>query len=102
MIPLRSRVAAAVLFAFGSFPVLPAAAQDGGYLVGPGDVLNLRACCDDGQPLPHWVRFDVRQRAFTGTAPHTVEVSDLRIVVIASDVDGLEARSTFFVRRVIS
>ena len=68
----------------------------------PGDVLNLRACCDDGQPLPRWVRFDVRQRAFIGTAPHTVEVSDLRIVVIASDVDGLEARSTFLVRRVIS
>ena len=68
----------------------------------PGDVLNLRACCDDGQPLPRWVRFDVRQRAFIGTAPHAVEVSDLRIVVIASDVDGLEARSTFLVRRVIS
>jgi AAA family ATP:ADP antiporter len=68
----------------------------------PGDVLNLRACCDDGQPLPRWVRFDVRQRAFIGTAPHTVELSDLRIVVIASDVDGLEARSTFLVRRVIS
>jgi len=68
----------------------------------PGDVLNLRACCDDGQPLPRWVRFDVRQRAFIGTAPHTVELSALRIVVIASDVDGLEARSTFLVRRVIS
>jgi AAA family ATP:ADP antiporter len=68
----------------------------------PGDVLNLRACCDDGQPLPHWVRFDVRQRAFIGTAPHAVEVSVLRIVVIASDVDGLEARSAFCFRRVIS
>ncbi len=68
----------------------------------PGDVLNLRACCDDGQPLPHWVRFDVRQRAFIGTAPHTVEVSALRIVVIASDVDGLEARSAFCFRRLTS
>ena len=68
----------------------------------PGDVLNLRACCDDGQPLPRWVRFDVRQRAFIGTAPHTVEVSALRIVVIASDVDGLEARSAFCFRRVTS
>jgi len=30
----------------------------------PGDVLHLRACCDDGKPLPPWVRFDARQRAF--------------------------------------
>jgi AAA family ATP:ADP antiporter len=67
----------------------------------PGDVLNLRACCEDGQPLPQWVRFDIRRRAFIGTAPHGVEVSELRIVVIASDVDGLEARSAFFARRVV-
>jgi Putative Ig domain len=67
----------------------------------PGDVLNLRACCDDGQPLPRWVRFDARQRAFIGTAPVDLEIEELRIAVIASDVDGLEARTTFVVRRLL-
>ncbi|HEX6573108.1 MAG TPA: Npt1/Npt2 family nucleotide transporter [Steroidobacteraceae bacterium] len=64
----------------------------------PGDVLQLRACCDDGQPLPRWLQFDPRRRAFVGTGPTTVE--ELRITVIASDVDGMEARSVFMVRRV--
>ncbi len=68
----------------------------------PGDVLNLRACCDDGSPLPRWVRFDPRQRAFVGTAPIDVTIEQLRIAVIASDVDGLEARATFIVRRFIA
>ncbi len=67
----------------------------------PGDVLNLRACCDDGSPLPRWVRFDPRQRAFVGMAPVDVTVEQLRIAVIASDVDGLEARATFIFRRFI-
>jgi hypothetical protein len=44
----------------------------------------------------------VRQRAFVGSVPHEVQVSELRVVVIASDVDGLEARSTFVVRSVVS
>ena len=64
----------------------------------PGDVLHLRACCDDGRPLPRWLQFDPRQRAFVGLGPTVVE--ELRVTVIASDVDGLEARSVFFVRRV--
>jgi hypothetical protein len=64
----------------------------------PGDVLYLRACCDDGQPLPRWLQFDPHRRAFVGTGPATVE--ELRITVIASDVDGMEARSVFMVRRV--
>jgi AAA family ATP:ADP antiporter len=67
----------------------------------PGDVLTLRACCEDGAPLPKWMRFDGRQRAFVGSVPHDVRVSELRVVVIASDVDGLEARSTFVVRSVV-
>ena len=64
----------------------------------PGVVLQLRAWCDDGQPLPRWLHFDPRRRAFVGTGPATVE--ELRITVIASDVDGMEARSVFTVRRV--
>lgn len=67
----------------------------------PGDVLTLRACCEDGAPLPRWMRFDVRQRAFVGSVPHEMRVEELRVVVIASDVDGLEARSTFVVRSVV-
>ena len=79
-------------------PVSPTAFRD----ADPGDVLNLRACCDDGRPLPRWVRFDGRQRAFVGTAPADVEIDELRIAVIASDVDGLEARTTFVVRRFVT
>jgi ATP:ADP antiporter, AAA family len=78
-------------------PVSPTAFLD----ADPGDVLNLRACCDDGSPLPRWVRFDPRQRAFVGTAPVDVTIEQLRIAVIASDVDGLEARATFVVRRFV-
>jgi AAA family ATP:ADP antiporter len=78
-------------------PVSPTAFRD----ADPGDVLTLRACCEDGTPLPRWVRFDVRQRVFMGSVPTNVQLSELRIVVIASDVDGLEARSTFVVRSVV-
>ncbi|HEX9207294.1 MAG TPA: Npt1/Npt2 family nucleotide transporter [Steroidobacteraceae bacterium] len=66
----------------------------------PGDVLHLRACCEDGRPLPRWLQFDSRSRAFVGTGPASVE--ELRIAVIASDVDGMEARSFFMIRRVAS
>jgi AAA family ATP:ADP antiporter len=62
----------------------------------PGDVLHLRACCEDGQPLPRWLQFDARRRAFVGVGPATV--AEWRITVIASDVDGMEARSVFIVR----
>jgi AAA family ATP:ADP antiporter len=78
-------------------PVSPATFRD----ADPGDVLNLRACCHDGKPLPRWVRFDERQRAFMGTVPVDLQIDELRITVIASDVDGLEARATFVVRRLV-
>ena len=67
----------------------------------PGDVLHLRACRDDGQPLPRWVQFDERQRAFIGTGPAVMAEEELRIAVIASDVDGMEARSSFMIRRLV-
>jgi len=79
-------------------PVPPAAFRD----ADPGDVLNLRACCENGKPLPRWVRFDERRRAFIGTVPVDVQIDELRIAVIASDVDGLEARATFVVRRFVT
>ena len=66
----------------------------------PGDVLVLHARREDGHRLPHWMRFNVRLQAFVGKAPLDVEIEELRIVVIASNLDGLEARSTFVARRV--
>jgi AAA family ATP:ADP antiporter len=77
-------------------PVSPTAFRD----ADPGDVLTLRACCDDGAPLPRWLRFDDRQQAFMGSVPAHIEITELRVVVIASDVDGFEARSAFYLRRV--
>jgi AAA family ATP:ADP antiporter len=65
----------------------------------PGDVLRLRACCHDGQRLPKWLRFDARRRTFSGVLPSAFD-AELHIAVIASDVDGMEARSLFVVRRV--
>jgi AAA family ATP:ADP antiporter len=65
----------------------------------PGDVLRLRACRVGGGPLPRWLQFDLRRRAFVGTGPATAE--EVRIEVVASDVDGMEARSYFAIRRVV-
>ncbi|MDH4260892.1 MAG: hypothetical protein OEW16_11410, partial [Gammaproteobacteria bacterium] len=65
----------------------------------PGDVLVLHARCEDGRRLPHWMRFNVRLQAFMGKVPLNVEIAELRITVIASNLDGLEARSTFVARR---
>jgi AAA family ATP:ADP antiporter len=63
----------------------------------PGDVLHLKARLADGRPLPQWLRFDARQRAFLGTGPTEV-LEELTVTVIASDVDGMEANSCFVVR----
>jgi AAA family ATP:ADP antiporter len=64
----------------------------------PGDVLVLQAHREDGHRLPHWIRFNVRLQAFTGKAPLHVESAEMRITVIATNLDGLEARSTFVAR----
>ncbi|MDP9198807.1 MAG: hypothetical protein M3O07_06285 [Pseudomonadota bacterium] len=76
-------------------PISPTAFYD----AEPGDVLKLRACCDDGNRLPHWMHFNEGLQAFVGKAPVHVEIIELRITVIAANLDGLEARSTFMVRR---
>ncbi len=77
-------------------PVAPSAFYD----AEPGDVLVMKARREDGHRLPHWIRFNVRLQAFTGKAPKNVDVDEFRIIVIASNLDGLEARSTFTARRV--
>jgi AAA family ATP:ADP antiporter len=60
----------------------------------PGDVLRLSARLADGRPLPKWMRFDTYQRVFSGVAP--IEISEeITVMVIASDVDGMEAFSCF-------
>jgi hypothetical protein len=66
----------------------------------PGDVLVYRARCEDGGPLPRWLKFDAWRQAFVGTLPVHVELVELRVIVVASDLDGHSARSTFAVRRV--
>jgi AAA family ATP:ADP antiporter len=63
----------------------------------PGDVLYLSARLEDGRPLPAWLRFDPKSRVFVGSAPAGCH-EELRITVIANDVDGLEATSTFVMR----
>jgi len=78
-------------------PVAPTAFYD----AEPGDVLVLKARREDGHRLPHWMKFNVRLQAFVGKAPVHVQVDEIRIVVIASNLDGLEARSSFTARRVI-
>jgi AAA family ATP:ADP antiporter len=65
----------------------------------PGDVLSLAARREDGRPMPAWLRFDARRRCFIGTAPGDC-AEEFVVMVIASDVDGLEATSSFSVRRV--
>lgn len=65
----------------------------------PGDVLIYKACCEDGRPLPRWLRFDAWRRTFSGTLPPNTELTELRVAVIASDMDGMKARCTFIVRR---
>jgi AAA family ATP:ADP antiporter len=65
----------------------------------PGDVLRLQARRVDGQPLPHWIEFRPRERLFAGVAP-VVVFQEITVVVVASDVDGLEAQSTFVIRAI--
>jgi AAA family ATP:ADP antiporter len=64
----------------------------------PGDVLHLRARLADGRELPGWLKFDPHARRFSGLAPADY-AEEITITVIASDVDGLEASSTFVMRR---
>jgi hypothetical protein len=49
--------------------------------------------------LPHWIHFNAGMQEFHGKPPAHVEITELRIVVIAANLDGLEARSTFTARR---
>jgi len=85
------------LLVFAGRPFHHAVAAEAFTDADPGDVLNLKVERSDGKPMPRWLQFDSRSRAFVGTAPH-IEFEELTVVVVASDVDGLEARSSFYVR----
>ena len=79
-------------------PFLHTVAEDAFRDADPGDVLHLQATLENGRPLPPWLRFDPRSRTFAGVAPTDV-FEELTITVIASDVDGMQARSCFVARR---
>jgi len=67
----------------------------------PGDVLHLAARLADGRPLPAWLRFEARQRRFTGQPPEGM-TGEVTVMVVASDVDGLEATSSFRLRATVT
>jgi ATP:ADP antiporter, AAA family len=64
----------------------------------PGDVIYLSARLADGSRLPAWLRFDPKARRFSGRPPEDCR-EEFVVTVVASDVDGLEATSTFVLRR---
>jgi AAA family ATP:ADP antiporter len=66
----------------------------------PGDVLHLAARLADGRPLPAWLKFDPRTRRFSGQSPATF-AEELTVIVVASDVDGLEVASSFRLRATV-
>lgn len=66
----------------------------------PGDVLYLSASLSDGRPLPGWLRFDSARHCFDARPPHGC-VEEFTVTVVASDVDGLTARSSFVVRSAV-
>jgi AAA family ATP:ADP antiporter len=65
----------------------------------PGDVLHLRAQLADGTPLPKWLDFDMHRRRFSGVFPFDI-AGEITVMVIASDVDGMEVSSRFKIRSV--
>ncbi len=60
----------------------------------PGDVLTLSARLQGGAALPQWLRFDPRQRLFSGLPPESF-AEELLIEVVATDFDGTSAIETF-------
>ncbi len=66
----------------------------------PGDVLYLSARLSDGSPLPGWLRFDERRHRFEGRPPEGCTTA-FTVTVVASDVDGLTASSSFELRAVV-
>jgi len=66
----------------------------------PGDVLRLSARLADGGPLPGWLRFDEKLYRFEGCPPEGC-TAGFTVTVVASDVDGLTASSSFELRALV-
>jgi hypothetical protein len=60
----------------------------------PKAVVRLAAQLADGRPLPAWVSFNGQTGQFTGDAPPGIR-GELRIKIIARDMDGREATALF-------
>ncbi len=58
------------------------------------DALSLTADLADGSSLPDWLVFDADTGVFSGT-PSNDDVGDLSIRVVATDLDGASAETTF-------
>ncbi|GAB3415478.1 hypothetical protein GCM10027318_32030 [Massilia agilis] len=60
----------------------------------PKAIVRLAAQMQDGRPLPTWVQFNGQTGQFTGDAPPGMR-GELRIKIIARDMDGREAVALF-------
>lgn len=60
----------------------------------PKEVVRLAATLQDGRPLPTWVQFNAQTGQFTGEVPNGT-AGELRIKVIARDMQGREATALF-------
>ena len=81
-------------------PFEHAVAEDAFVDADPGDVLYLSARLSDGSPLPGWLRFDEKRHRFEGCPPEGC-TTVFTVTVVASDVDGLTASSSFELRAVV-
>jgi len=63
----------------------------------PGDVIELSVRREDGGRLPSWLLFDRRRWELSGMPPPGFE--ELRLRLVATDVDGHEAGHSFVLRR---
>lgn len=60
----------------------------------PKEVVRLAATLQDGRPLPTWVQFNAQTGQFNGEVPDGAR-GELRIKVIARDMQGREANALF-------
>jgi AAA family ATP:ADP antiporter len=88
-----------LLYVPGS-PIEHAVVEDAFVDADAGDVLHLSATLSGGGPLPGWLRFDAGRHCFTGHPPAGY-TEEFTVTVVASDVDGLTARSSFVVRSAV-
>lgn len=60
----------------------------------PKEVVRLAATLQDGRPLPAWVQFNAQTGQFSGEVPPGT-TGELRIKIIARDMQGREATALF-------